>query len=205
MALVDPKDYQPKNTPVTQSDFLEAFKALLTEIRGSDDTAAKERLLIESQRLLIEQDRIKRDMPENKQSPGISVYSYPEGDHIHPKPPLKCKMFWVGYELTTETLTPLEVELLNRLEAGEYRVTKTDGSDIPFNVQATKNQSTNALEKLVIWFPCKGDQKHNHHSMTAYLQQALGDRIPSLSELQAELDKLRAELALSQVGVSGRV
>lgn len=203
MAPVDPKDYQPKDEPVKQSDLLSAIKMLLESVRGADNTDAKERTAIEVERLLLEQERLKREMPENKQAPGISVYSYPEGDLLRPKAPLKCKMFWVGYELNVETLTPGEVDLLNRIEPGEYRVMKTDGTPIPFKVSAKHNDRFQ-LEELNIWFPCKGEHKHNHNSMTAYLQQALGDRIPSMDELMAQLATLKAELAAERVG-AGRV
>lgn len=202
--IADPKDYQVKPTPdepITKSDFLSSIKLLLESVRGSDNVATKERAAIEVERLLLEQERLKREMPENKQSPGISVYSYPEGDYARPKAPLKCKMFWVGYEEKLETLTPIEADLLNRLEPGNYRVTKTDGSSIPFTVTA-KYTNAGTLEELAVWFPCKkGDDRHNHNSKTSYCQQALGERIPSMDELMTELTRLKMELAMSQVGV----
>lgn len=200
MAIDDPKTrYKaPADEPdaMTKSEFLVAMQQLIAAIKTTDDPASKERAIIEAERLALEQERLKREMPENKQSPGISVYSYPEGDLKRPKPDLKCRMFWVGYPLTTETLTPREVELLNRLEAGEFRVTKTDGTPIPFRV-AAKHNDRMQLEELAISFPCKGEHRHNHGSMVSYMQQALGDRIPSTDELMAEVQKLKAELAAS--------
>jgi hypothetical protein len=184
---------------VAQSDFLSAMKALIDSLKTANPADA-ERTALEAERLMLERERITREMPENKQAPGVSVYSYPEGDLKHPKPDLKCAMFWAGYELTLETLKPTEVDLLNRLEPGEYRVTKTDGTAIPFRVAAKRNDRLQ-LEELSITFPCKGDQKHNHGSMVSYLQQALGDYIPSQSELMAELQRLKAELAAARVGV----
>ena len=202
MAIDDPKK-QPWNKreeePVTQSDVLSMFRALLNEMKTASPADA-ERAAIEAERLLLEQERLKREMPENRQSPGISVFSTPKGDLVDPKPELKCKMFWVGYPLITETLTPLEVDLLNRLEPGEFRVTKSDGAQIPFRVAAKRNDRF-ALEELAITFPCKGEHKHNHGSMVSYMQQALGDYIPSQAELMAELQRLKAELAAARVGV----
>src|SRR3990167_4975823 len=81
---------------------------------------------------------ITKTHPENIEHPGISVYSYPEGDHARPKPDLKCKMYWIGYELRTDTLTPQEIDLLNRVQPGEFRVTKADGTGIPFRVEAKR-------------------------------------------------------------------
>lgn len=153
---------------------------------------------------------ITKTHPENVDHPGLSVYSYPEGNVARPKPDLKCKMFWVGYELKTDTLTPSELELLNRLQPGEFRVTKADGTGIPFRVEAKKSdaldaQGRPAVEALSIWFPCKGDARQNHLSMTSYLQQVLGDAIPTMAEAMAELTRLKAELASARAGLVGAV
>ncbi len=196
--------------PVVQSpapsmaDMLALIKQLAQELRANPapseaaDTASKQVELIE--RLIT------KTHPESIDHPGIGVYSYPEGDQAHPKPPLQCRMLWVGYELRTDTLTPGEVELLNRLKPGEYRVTKADGMGIPFRVSAKHSDKLDAqgkptLEELSVWFPCKGDARQNHLSMTSYLQQALGDKLPTIEEALAELAKLKAELASAQMGV----
>lgn len=188
----------------SMSDMLALIKQLAQELRANPapsdaaDTASKQVELIE--RLIT------KTHPENIDNPGISVYSYPEGDRLHPKPPLQCKVFWCGYQLNTDTLTPLEVELLNRLKPGEYRVTKADGIGIPFRVSEKHSDKLDAqgrptLEELSVWFPCKGDARQNHLSMTSYLQQALGDKLPTIEEALAELAKLKAELASAQMGI----
>lgn len=196
MGIADPKTYQPPkqdDVPVTQSDFMAAMQALITQI-GSASPADKERAVLEAERLMLERERITREMPENKQAPGISVFSNPRGDLADPKPDLKVKMFWVGYPMEKDTLTPLEVDLLNRMEPGDYRVTKTDGSQIPFTVEAKKD-NRGEIQELNFHFRCKNDDdKHNHNSMVSYLQQALGDKIASTAELLAEVAKLKAEL-----------
>ena len=196
---------------VSQADFLAAISLLIQEMRGTDNSESKERLVLETERLLLEQERVKREMPENKQSPGISVYSYPEGELAHPKEPLKCKMFWVGYEMKTDTLTPIEVQLLNRLTPGDYRVTKADGVQVPFKVAAKYSDRVDpitsqfVLDELAVWFPSKDEHRQNHGSMVSYLQQALGERIPSVQELMVELERLKAELAAARTGVLSAV
>ena len=195
----------PPAPKASTADLLAKMVELLAEIRTSPAAPSdKERLALEAERLLLEQERVKREMPENKQAPGISVYSYPEGDLKHPKPALKCKMFWVGYELNTDTLKPVEIDLLNKLSAGEFRVMKSDSTVIPFRVSAKHNDRFQ-LEELSVWFPCKGDHRHNHGSMISYLQQALGEHIPTADELLKEVTRLRAELASAQTGAMSAV
>src|SRR3990167_2817922 len=205
-AIGEGQDVAAAETPsappkVTQTDLLAKMVELLSEIRTNPSTSleSKERVALEAERLLLEQERLKREMPENKQAPGISVFSYPEGELAHPKEPLKCKMFWVGYELTTDTLTPTEVQLLNKLQPGEFKVTKSDGTLIPFKVTATHNDRFQ-LDTLATWFPCRNEQRHNHGSMVSYLQQALGEHIPTAAELLVELERLKKELASARTG-----
>jgi hypothetical protein len=196
-----PREAQPEelkaDAPVTQSDFLVAVKTLIDGLKTASPAEA-ERAALEAERLLLERERASREMPENKQAPGISVYSNPDGDLKDPKPALKCKMFWCGYRLTNETLTPLEVSLLNRLEPGEFRVTKLDGAVIPFRVSAKRNDRFE-VEEMEITFPCTGTQKANHAGMVSYMTQALGEKIPSVDELMARVTSLQAELAAARV------
>ena len=189
----------PASLPsVNMADVLALIKQLAIELRatpsdtGAQETATKQVELIE--RLIT------KTHPENIDHPGIGVYSYPEGDLAHPKEPLKCRMIWCGYDVRTETMTPGEIALLNRLQPGEFRVTKADGTGIPFRVSAKLSdkldgQGRPTYEELSVWFPCKGDARQNHMSMSSYLRQALGDKLPTLDEAMAELAKLKAELA----------
>ncbi len=141
-----------------------------------------------------------RSRPENPQHNGISAYSYPEGDYKRPKPPLKCDMYWVGYPLTLETLTPIEIDTLNTLTPGNYRVTKSNGIEIPFTVEGKTKMNGN-LESLSVQFPCKGEQSTDHGSMVSYIRQAMGEKIPNLDQLMAELDKVKQQLAAKETVV----
>lgn len=172
---------------------------------GANNGDVVERLLEQQQQLL------NKTRPENPDSPRISVYSHAEGERDNPKADLKCRMRWVGYELTTDTLRPLEVELLNKLQPGEFRVTKADGTPIKFTVQAkfsdVYDDQTNRprLESLDISFPCKGEHRQNHMSMVAYLQQVLHGAIPSTDDLLREVARLRSELSSARAGLTGAV
>lgn len=131
---------------------------------------------------------------ENRFDPGISVYN-PLGEAKYPRPDLICKMFWVGYRLEKNTLTRVEIETLNAIKAGEYRVTKSDGRTIPFTVADTANIA-GKLEKRVFHFPCKNtEDRMNHMPMISYLREAMGDISPNVERLMAQVAELKAELA----------
>jgi hypothetical protein len=163
---------------------------LLLEMKqsGTGDANVIEQLLEQQQQLLV------KTKPENTDHPGISAFSYPEGDLKKPKPDLKCEFIWCGQEESKEQLTPEEIELRNRLEPGNYFVTKANGQKIKFNV-AAKYTDGGKLESLNVWFPCKGDQRNDHMSSVAYLRQVLGEQVLSLEELMAQVNKLQGELA----------
>jgi hypothetical protein len=154
-----------------------------------------EQLLQQQQQLLV------KTRPENTEHPGISEYSYPEGDLVRPKPPLKCKILWCGFPETVETLRPDEIEWLNRLQPGVYEVTRTDGRRIEFKVEA-KYDSKRELEELAVSFPCRGENRHNHGSKVNYCMQAMGAAIPSQAELLAENQRLLEQVAALRAAVA---
>jgi hypothetical protein len=169
---------------------------VLAEMRqsGSADGGIVERLLQQQEQLLV------KTRPENYEPTGISAYSYPEGNLKRPKPTLRCKTIWVGRELTGDTETPEEIELLNRLPAGDHFVTKANGQSIPFEVRH-KLDANRKLAEVNIWFPTKGEHRGDHMSLISYCRQALGDAIPTVSQLEAEVLRLRAELEAARQGV----
>lgn len=57
--------------------------------------------------------------PENEQHPGISVYSYPEGELVHPKPPFVRDVFFNDLRERHDQLSTLEVELYNRFDTNK--------------------------------------------------------------------------------------
>jgi hypothetical protein len=208
MPTEDPKAEAPSMAGVlAQLAQLQAETAkILSDMRasGGANVDVVERMLAQQEQL------INKTIPENKQSPGISEYR-PKGTAAYPNLALKCKMTWVGYELTADTLRVDEIEWLNKLQPGDYRVTKADGTKIPFKVAAKHSQHFDeqaqrfALEQLDIWFPCKGEHRQNHLSMVAYCQQAIEGSIPSTDELLREVTRLKAEMAAAKAGVLSAV
>lgn len=161
-----------------QAELVKTLQAIQKQAAGGETAEAlasvvKTMQAMQEKAAQAQQDLLVRTMPENTQAPGISAYSHPEGDLKRPKTPLKCEMFWVGFPLTADNLTPTEIAAVNDLRPGDYFVTKGNGDRIPFQVTA-KTKINGALESLSVWFPCKGDQLHDHRSMTAYCREAMG-------------------------------
>lgn len=75
---------------------------------GGGISAADLKELIHAQRKAMK--------PENEQHPGISVYSYPEGEQARPKPALRRETYFMGAREQVDRLSPLEVELYNRFD-----------------------------------------------------------------------------------------
>jgi hypothetical protein len=71
-------------------------------------TAADLKALLDGQR--------KAMRPENETHPGISAFSYPEGDRDRPRPELKRPTYFAGGLQREDSLTPLEIDLFNRFE-----------------------------------------------------------------------------------------
>ena len=170
------------------ADLVTALRAL----KGEDDETLKKRAQYEAEA------HRRLDETENKTHPGISAYSYPEGDVARPKAPLKCEMFWVGYPLDLSNLTPLEAELLNRADIGEFTFERTNGSVEKLTVTG-ETDAKGRLRKLLFNFPCRGDNSRDLPSMSTMLRQAFG--LPTAE--QEELARLRAEVATLTAVVAG--
>jgi hypothetical protein len=109
---------------------------------------------------------------ENRLPPDISAYN-PKGERDNPRPELRCKMIWVGFKLSATGLSREEIELLNQVQPGDYRVTKSDGSTIDFTVTA-KMDRKGKLELVSFHFPCKSvEDRHNHMPMRSYLKEVV--------------------------------
>lgn len=133
---------------------------------------------------------------ENNFPPDISWLN-PLGERDHPRPELKCRMIYVGQELKKEGLSREECDLLNQCVPGDYFVTKADGSRIKFIIKG-KFSSAGTMETMSFHFPCKGPgDRDNHAPMTAYLREVLGDKVPTPTELLAEIDRLKAQISAS--------
>ena len=110
----------------------------------------------------------KAKMPENKTSPQISVFSHPEGERDHPKAKLKCRMYFGSAPIESQTCTPTEIDSLNRLTPGAYRVTKTDGARTVVDVTGQVN-ANRQIERLWIVIPKDDENKNGYGPNLSYL------------------------------------
>lgn len=172
----------PKGLSITE--LVEALR-LAT---GNDDEAMKRRAEYEAEA------HARLNKRENEYSPGLSVYSFPEGDRKAAEAGkfkrLKCDIYWVGEPLDVDTLTPTEVDLLNEAIDGEFLFHRTDGSPEKLTVKGERS-ATGQWKKLEFLFPCRDQHKHNLPSMVSILREAFGLKTAE----QVELDALRALLA----------
>ena len=195
MAIADPKTYA-KVTDTSTDDLKEQVAALAAQVKAMTKAAAKGGSLdaetLEAMMTRVgemtaaAQDRMLH--PDNREHPGISAYSYPEGDKKRPRPDLQCAMTWVGYALTTDTLTWQEIELLNMATPGEFTFVRTDGTTDRLVIRADRD-NLGRPTKLHVEFETK-ERKQTLPSMVAMLRAAFGVKSPE----QAELDRLRAEV-----------
>lgn len=112
--------------------------------------------------------------PENAFHPGVSCYSYPEGDRDKPRPALRCAMTWVGAVIDPETEHWYELELLNQIQPGEYRVTNADMSQTTLTVRPEMDSTTGKLDKLHLSFPVRDGQSRNVSPKAVWLLEAQG-------------------------------
>ena len=126
--------------------------------------------------------------PSNKTHPGISVFSYREGDRERPRPDLQCQVFWAGYPIDKDTTTAEEIELFNAAVPGHFTFTRTDHSRDQLTVIGTRDAAGN-LGKLEFQFQSK-ENRESLPSMTAMLREVYKIKTPQ----ELELERLRKEV-----------
>lgn len=132
--------------------------------------------------------------PSNKTHPGISVYSYPEGDRARPRA-LKCPMLWCGQPVGLDTSTAEEIELMNLAEPGEYEFKRSDNTRDVLTVVGERGPAGN-LTKLLFSFIVK--DRAEPRSIPDMLRYALQIKTPQ----ELEMEALRREVAQLREGVA---
>lgn len=127
--------------------------------------------------------------PENEISPMISAYN-PKGETAFPRPKPTQIYLIAGYPICDpgnyDTATWTEIELLNQLKPGPYRVTKSDGLEVEVLVK-TEKDSAGRPYKTTLFADGKGlakddpDQKHNWPPLLQILTQMITGERPEQS------------------------
>ncbi len=148
--------------------------------------------------------------PENEIAPAISAFN-PKGETKYPRPKPTQIYMMARYPICDpgnyDTTTWTEIELLNQLRGGAYRVTKSDGTDIEVLVKG-ETDSAGRPYKMTLFADGKGiqddEQRNNWPSLMQVLTQMVTGEQPAQSfaryqsiidKLQAERDTLHAQLA----------
>lgn len=134
----------------------------------------------------IEDREMKWKPHEVRRSPQVSVYN-PEGETAHPKPKLKCHIYEGSYPIgdpgDNRTLTRAEVEALNSLTPGFFRVEMFDGSTAVVEVRAQLD-AKQEIERLWVIFP-EGKDKNGYGSwmrIASYCTDERRVRDPKLAQ-----------------------
>ncbi len=134
--------------------------------------------------------------PENLHAPMVSAFN-PRGETEHPRPAfVAAKVTQNGVALDRDTLTWEEIEAINALRPGDYRVTKSNGQRIPFTVKFVRGFDEVTVERVEFHFPCRDEHREDHRPLFEYCLEVLeqagaADEVARLRGLKAELDQAR--------------
>lgn len=180
---------------LTHEQFAELLQ-MVGQASGSGVTAETLRTILREVSQISATSMRKALKPENPQAPDISVYSYPEGELAKPRPKLRCDITWGGAPLRdlAHTLTAREIDLLNQIEPGVYRVTRTDGQTVELAVTGTRG-ATGAWETLTAVFPVTRQDKDFIPPLPVWLYQIThADADPRVSFMEGMQAHLAAAL-----------
>lgn len=169
------------------------MQAAVTKPQGGITASELEPLMLRMSQVAAEAQE-RANNPSNKTHPGISVYSYPEGDRARPRS-IKCPMTWIGTRMDVETTTATELELLNMAVPGEYFYTATDGQRQPLTVEGERD-AAGAITKLNFKFDATKDRRPFLPGIVPMLREAFQVKTPEQLQVEAmarELAELRAQ------------
>ena len=159
---------------------------------------------------LVQKAQLKQTAPRsNQQHPKVSVYN-PQGDKDYPMPALKCDVHMpFPQRVNDHGMDWEEVELMNLLEPGTYKVELNDGAVVTVNVIGRKNHATGIVESMSWSGPIDPDTGHPTPLFTAtnkllfpslrnMLRQMLGDTAEGVMTQATRTRKVKAgELPVS--------
>jgi hypothetical protein len=131
--------------------------------------------------------------PSNAFTPGVSPFSYPEGDVARPKPTFHQQVFYNGHHEELDQLTPAEIDAYNALSrslAGpEARRTARNGT---WEARISRNN-----DQLQIFVPCKTQEQLQNlpPSLILIIRELMDGKTIDPTDLLSQVDALRARVA----------
>lgn len=137
--------------------------------------------------------------PENTHAPGISVFSYPEGDRDKPKPTLPFELYWIGsYPVHKDESahTWYELEAFATLKPGTFTCSKVDGAGTVRVEIKGEYGPEGEIAKLTVSVPLDRDSRTNIPSSYIWCYQIQhADRPARETFVEAMTQLLQIKLA----------
>ena len=110
----------------------------------------------------------------------------PQGDKDFKRPVPIYGKIRIPYEAEPEDFTYEELELVNLVEPGEYRVTMNDRSKVLLTVVIHRNEHTQAPEILEFVSPMgyAADRRHGMPPFADMLREMLGDKARQVATME---------------------
>ncbi len=179
---------------LTTDDKFEMLLDLLTLQAKSEKAITPETLkeIIEKTSISSAETMQKAMRPENVVDWGKSVFSYPEGDRLHPRPQLPFEFFYNGYpcHMFPETQHWRELELMAQVKPGEYTVLRKDATKMSVSVKAERDADLK-ITKLMVEFPVTRGEKAQTPAMQVLLYQLVYPDNPRLRFMEATIEHMQ--------------
>jgi hypothetical protein len=173
---------------VTQDD----VTATLLKIQEQNTENTRRQLEIAEQQLSFQQASLEEDRRqrprENAQDPGISAFSYPEGERLRPKPKLSRETFCNNVKQNEDVLKPVEIEAFN---AFRYNCSARNGT------WTARVEPYGTTERLFVDFPVKtpDDRLNLPSGLPLILKELLGGpQAVDVDSLTAQVEALQARV-----------
>lgn len=135
--------------------------------------------------------------PENEIAPDISAYNPTGGVRVKPTHIFMLGPFPLASPADFNTSTVTEVTLLNRLQPGDYMVTKADGTNVKAAVKTEYESNGTKPYKTVIHLPLMDQEAmQNWVPLTQLLSEIVLNETPekSFARMQRIIDQQAAEI-----------
>lgn len=135
--------------------------------------------------------------PENDSHPGISAYSYPEGDRAKSREHILTKDFYYnGFPVRKfwETHHWRELELAEAVQPGTFTVLRTDGTPMIVDVKGERNANGD-LTKVDVVFGISREERHYIPPMSVVLYQLVHTDNPKKRFMEAMTEHLQTVAA----------